>query len=490
MQVKYYNFLAAQYGFAEIDGAQFEVLADGVVQEYNEYPNFIAYFIDSNQHCYTPTPYMYYADTTGINGYASDDDEMGGGRDDDGNIDVDLNEETMNRWLNRVPLSAGDSITSQCADEDCTTYDFIPKSFLQPALGEGGGGFYDEIVSDHVPSRRVQDMHKLPHYDAHMKRIDNEFNVSTTSDPWNHSYTQSLVPLPVIIYLIGIFMVVVFQAYLICRRAMGYNPYAKFSNFDTDAEFMDIEGDGEDILQKGKLGGTWAPTRTMQCFQILLGLAFVMNALIFVGDVNLDRGTATADSALGRIEQSLFEASSLNTELSVSGANVTLLLNELDALGCEDAALLAAYSAEFEAEVDEFGDIVDPLEPYVEKSNNILNSWVKERKNHFIWVTFSLNSICIGLFAWAYSKKSALGLQLTLVLTEVIVLLDLIFGILYMISLVSKFVFDVVLVILPFSFSHCHATYHHCYRWEHLTFVCILQTTFWLWLRRGPLGTH
>ena len=409
------------------------MLADEVVQEYNAYPNFIAYFIDSNQHCYTPTPYMYFADTSGLNGYASDDDEMGGGRDDD-SIDVDLYAETMNRWLTRVPLSVGDSITSQCDDEDCTTNEFIPKSFLQPNLGAGRRG-YEGVISKHVPSRKVQDMHKLPHFDSHMRMVDNEFNISTTSNPWNHSYTQSIVPLPVLIYLIGIFLVVVFQFYLICRRVMGYNPYAKFSNFDTDDEYTEEERMTHSKCLKQL--GPGAPRRRMVCFQVLLLIAFVSNVLIFVGNVNLDEGTATADRALGRIEQSLLVASDVSQALSASGANVTQLFTQLEALGCEDAALLAEYSTEFASVVEEFDDLVSPIEPFVAKSNRILDSWVKERKNHFIWVTFSLNTICIFCFAWAYRRKSSLGLQLTLVLTEVIVLLNMVFGMLYMMSLVS-----------------------------------------------------
>jgi hypothetical protein len=265
-----------------------------------------------------------------------------------------------------------------------------------------------------------------------MKKVDNEFNVST-SDPWSESYTQSILPLPIMIYLLGIFLVVVFQLYLLLRRAMGYNPYATASNFDDQDEYND-----EELILYDKKRGPRPPSRTMLGFQILLGLAFVLNCLIFVGDVNLDEGIATADRALERMDQSLFVVSDINEDLAASGANVTLLFNQLEALGCEDAALLAEYSMEFETVVDEFNGIMNPIESYVRKSNNALNFWVKERKNHFIWVTFSLNTICIGLFAWAYGRKSSLGLQLTLVLTEVIVLLDMVFGILYMISLVSE----------------------------------------------------
>jgi hypothetical protein len=456
VQVKYYNFLAEQYGYAEIDGDDFEVLADAMVQGYNTYPNFIAYFIDSNQHCYTPTPYMYFADTSGLNGYDSDDDEMGGGRDDDGNIDVDLYAETMNRWLTRVPLSAGDSIDSQCADEDCTTYEFVPKSFLQPALDEGGGGVYEEGESDYTPSKQVGDMHSLPHFDSSMKQVDNEFNVSSTSEPWNHAYTQSLLPLPIMIYLIGIFSVVVFQCYLILRRAMGYNPYAKAIPGEEEEGGDEEYTDDELILFDEKQRGPSKPGRRMMCFQLLLLLAFVSNFLIFVGDVYLEKGTATADRALQRIDQSLLLVSDISEELSVSGANVTLLFSQLESLGCEDAALLAEYSTEFEVVVDEFSAMVNPIEPYVRQSKNVLNSWVRERKNHFIWVTFSLNTLCIGLFAWAYSRKSAVGLQLTLVLTEVIVLLDMVFGILYMISLVS-----VVMKWLELVFTACAVHYLH-----------------------------
>lgn len=434
VQVKYYNFLAEQYGYAEIDGAEFEVLADEMVQLYNAYPNFVAYFVDSNQHCYTPTPYMYFADTGGLNGYESDDDEMGGGRDDDGKVDVDLYAETMNRWLTRVPLSAGDSISTQCEDEDCTTNGIIPKTFLQPDL-EGGdaNGKYRAGVVDYSPSVQVRAMHSLPHYDSNMNRVSGDFNITTTSDPWS-GYAQSIMPLPIIIYLVGVFLVVVFQFYLIFRRAMGYNPYAKANNIDDEDD--DASDDSERVLNTKKRGPL-PPTRTMACFQVLLAMAFVSNFLIFVGDVFLEKGTSTADRAIDRIDKTMISVSSISEGLMTSGANVTSLFRDLEDLGCDDAALLADYSIEFESVIDEFSEIVNPIEPYMAKSNRILDYWVKDRKNHFIWVTFSVNTLCIMLFGWAYDRKSVLGLQLTLVLTEVVVLLNMIFGVLYMMSLVS-----------------------------------------------------
>ena len=446
VQVKYYNFLAEQHGFAEIDGAVFEALADDVLQYYNSYPNFIAYFIDSNQHCYTPTPYMYFADTSGLNGYATDDDEMGGGRDDDGNINIDLYAETMNRWLTRIPLSPGDSISSQCEDEDCNTYRFVPKYFIQPALARGGGGS-GEYLSGAVhydPSNRVRNMHKLPHFDSKMRRVDNEFNVSVTSDPWNHTYTQSLIPFPIIIYLLGIFFVVIFQCYLICRRTMGYNPYAKAYTVD-DEESDSIAHDDKMYLNRKNVE-VQAPTLKMIFFKGLLWAALLCNFLIFVGNGNLNMGTEVADSAVGRIEESLATATGVSGELSVWGSNITTIFDEMSDLGCDDAALLAEYSTEFETVVEQFSDIMKPIEPYVRKSNNVLDTWVKERKNHFIWVTFSVNTLCIVLFAWSFSIKSSLGLQVTILLTEIIVILDMIFGMLYMISLVGAIYFGVTVI--------------------------------------------
>ena len=74
-----------------------------------------------------------------------------------------------------------------------------------------------------------------------------------------------------------------------------------------------------------------------------------------------------------------------------------------------------------------------PIEPFVRKSNNVLDTWVKERKNHFIWVPFSLNTL---FFAWSFSIESSLGLEAT------------IFGVLYMISLVGAISFDVTVIII------------------------------------------
>lgn len=98
VQVKYYNFLAEQYSFASIDGDEFEEMADETIQKYNTYSNFIGYFVNSNQHCYTPTPYLYVADTNGRNVFANGDNST---------ADIDLYEETMNRLLTRLPLDAG-----------------------------------------------------------------------------------------------------------------------------------------------------------------------------------------------------------------------------------------------------------------------------------------------------------------------------------------------------------------------------------------------
>lgn len=305
----------------------------------------------------------------------------------------------------------GASISSQCSDEDCSLHNITPKTFFQPAIDQGGGdgGYVVNTGDEYEPSARVRGMHGLPRYDAAMTRVSSEFNfnMSTSDDPWSDAYMRSIVPLPVIIYLSGAFSVMVFCFYLLLRRAMGHYAYAQTSYEDLD----EVEDQGNEEWRDVKSKSSRTPSCVLASFQLMLLLAFVANVLIFVGDVGIEAGADTADSALSHIESSLTSASEVSDSLSILGGNVTSLLTEMGALGCDGAGVLASYSSEFEAVVEDMSALVTPVFPYVRKSRNVLESWVHLKKNRFIWIAFSLNSLCAGVFYWAARRKSGACLQ-------------------------------------------------------------------------------
>jgi hypothetical protein len=448
VQIKYYNFLVESFDTTEkaplIDEEGFIESADAILEKYNELPNFLVYYVDSSQHCYTPTPYVFFANTEGIGAYDDGDedkDDVGGGGDveDDDVFTVDIEDETMNKWLTRAPLQVGKKLYSQCSNGLCSE-DLVPKEYWQQgsssSSGSGSGGKDSEayrVKSNYEPSIRVKQMHGVAHLDSEFNLVDSTFNL--THVHWN-TYTSSLVTVPVLVYTIGVFALLVFLFFLCIRsRRFAYTAFDGLEGEDDEEQGAGADG----LASKGKAAGRGRdpPKKLVTLFLGCMGAAFFLNMMIFVGNDQVYNGTTKGDNSLRHLQNSFLSLEDISDSLMQGAHNLTdVLVAAQDVDNCKGIAPAVYYLGDYETYAYEFSEAIGPVEPKVEFARETMDTYAVEKKNGLVFTVFTVVTVALLLFALSWHLRSVAMMKVSIGIAVFISFLGLIFATLYMIFLV------------------------------------------------------
>jgi hypothetical protein len=123
-QMSFYVALAISQGQNPvITQREFYNQVNEIMEQYNQYDNFVTYLVDGSQHCFTPLGVYYTAGPLGPREGSSDDP-------------------LVHEWVESLPLDSGQSIATVCEGtlkasnaDDGTTYcssELDPKVFTQP----------------------------------------------------------------------------------------------------------------------------------------------------------------------------------------------------------------------------------------------------------------------------------------------------------------------------------------------------------------------
>lgn len=447
VQIKYFNYLVDAYGTSQkIDETSFVQSANSILEKYNELPNFLVYYVDSSQHCFTPTPFMFFADTNGIASYDNDDpdgEDVGGGGtvQDDDIFAVNIEDETMNKWLTRTPLGLGKKLYSQCSSGLCSE-NLVPKEYRQQGLsseGSGGKGSGESYIakSDYEPSIRVKQMHGIAHLDSEFNSVDSTFNV--THVEWN-TYTASLVTVPVLIYTVGLFCLLVFLFFL-CFRSRQIS-YSRFDERDTSEELEQYGewGVADKENSKAQLARARELPKTIErSFLACMGMAFLLNLLIFVGNHQLYRGTLKGDDSLSHLQSSFLQLEDISDSLLYGAQNlsdVLIVANNIEACSGINAAVY--YLGDYENYAYEFGEAVDPVEPKVQFARETVDKYAVEKKNGLVFTIFTVITVSLLLFCLSWYTRSVGMTKLSIGMAVFVTFLGMIFATMYMVFLVSE----------------------------------------------------
>ena len=430
VQIKYYNYLVESFGLEEeLDEEGFVEGADAMLEKFNALSNFVVYYVDSSQHCFTPTPYMFFADTEGLGDYEQNDDgDDANAVDDDDVFSVDIETETMNKWLSRAPLPVGRGISSQCSEGQCSEL-LVPKEYRQFGTSSDKGSYRADVVdSSYRPSPRVMQMHNVPHVDSRFRAVDNSFNMTTRAE-WT-SYTESLVTVPVMIYTIGVFAVLVFLFFL-CMRGSRFT-YTRFSHDDFDNEWEQgtLAADKKNAMMM-------PPVHMIQIFWACLGAALVLNMLLLVGNAQVSAGTSKGDDSLYHLQRAFQDLESISDSALEQADSLTFLLGTANDNGCDKVSYATLYLEEFEEYTANFQDVIEPMGPKVSSTRKKVDAYAVDKKNALVLTIFIVVCVSLALFVAAWQKKSVGALKGAIGVAIIVVFLGYIFATLYMIFLVS-----------------------------------------------------
>jgi hypothetical protein len=464
-QMNYYNYIvnSAQFEglYSEIDEFEFAEGVDNIFTGYSVNTNFLVYFVDNYQHCYTPLPYMYTANSAGnslstaastattapaitaattaaaitaatISGVATPATTV---KDMAFAYDAsyfDFTTETMMKWVFRAPLLPGEVISSVCGENDVCLSTAMNHVYQQSDQET-------EVSYSGSSSKIVAQLKALPRYDSSMTKVKTDFNISNGEVDWR-AYGSSIVPLPALIYSIGVFAVlllIVITLFVTMVKAVVYTltrSDEKNSNDD-----MTTEARKAKVLRRA-----FRYVNLTNTMYSLLAIAFLSNVVIIIGNVKVSSGIRTTLTTLDDLDTTFTVLIQEADDLAALGMSTRNWL-ELAEEACPDYDGLVDSLDYYDQSVSDFNEgvtyVPDELGHYYE----YVNEWGVDNRNIFVWTLFCVLNAVVLMYALSvrYSNKGLL--KCSIFFSVLIIVLSFSFAAIYMISLV---------ITTPYSFAY------------------------------------
>lgn len=475
VQIKYYNYVADSYNQSSLSTDSFITTSNQILLKYNSLSNFVVYYIDGDQHCFTPTPYLYYTDTKGMGNFGNNDDgndEINPGDDsNDGNFLIDPNRESLNKWMSRVPLNTpGTQISSQCGDDICnTSYNnsqLASKIFLKTSSNTGK-------VLNYEPSLVVKFVDSFPHWNSNFEsqspEPQNDITNSTsyTLSNWDE-YLQVMIPFPVLVHSIFLFIGLLIMFVVMMRELKGRNGASGDLTIYTNPRNMDSysdhgrtsEDDRDDIsftfnqIYSSKGSGntspspkkahfspqylsspdSFSPLRYYSYFHFFIFLFFIFNFFYFIGYSDLHKGITSSLTTIHNLQDSLF---TLDQHLSLildREDNMTTLFSRTTCNGRND--LRNFFENNQKQEISNYQSTISSSLSYLHMTEKILQKYFQNSLNLFIFLLFSMNLVIVFSYLLTVYKRYASLLFWLMIFTLLIFILSMIFATVYLVLLV------------------------------------------------------
>jgi hypothetical protein len=503
VQIKYYNYVAASYNQSSLDTNSFIATSNQILLKYNSLSNFVVYYIDSDQHCYTPTPYLYYTDTKGMGDYGKTDDDDGNdeinvGDDDagkgDGNLQIDMNRESLNKWISRVPLQTpGTQISSQCGDDICnTSYNnsqLSSKIYLETSSNTA-------TALDYQPSPLVKFVDSFPHWNSQFESQEHSDKTNTTSSyslsDWDE-YLRVMIPFPVLLHSIFLFIGLLLIFIVMMRELGGKNGaqgdvmiYTNPSDLDSDSDHgggrSRGESDGDrDIsftfnqiyssketqndnppvaasasaaapnssspqqtpLAPSKMFSpqylsspdSFSPLKYYSYFHFFIFLFFLFNFFYFIGYADLHKGITSSLTTIHHLQDSL---STLDQHLSLILEHEDSMTTLFSQTTCDGGNNLRNFfENNQQEEISNYQKTLSSSLSYLHVTEMILQKYFMNSLNLFIFLLFSVNLVIVFCYLLAVNKRYSSLLLWLMIFTILIFVLSMIFTTIYLVLLVT-----------------------------------------------------
>jgi hypothetical protein len=261
--------------------------------------------------------------------------------------------------------------------------------------------------------------------------VDSDFNITYSSQL--NDYSKSLLAIPMICMALGIFGIIIFQISLCCRICV---PACRcIPKIDTQAT------DG--LIDEEEIKRATGPKYTSLLCIFLLFALFTLCAvqILIFGNSYLTNGV---NSSLDSIDY----VNTLFNGLDDDGNNLLtygqVLYNDLNSAGnggCTTASSLSTFYTSYKDSVDDYLSYVSPVPDKVSIIHDDLELWGNEYRANAVWVMYAVFIVLTLLYLIGVWAKNKIMLQLSIGLTEIIMILSFILIGVIMAIVVSFFFF-------------------------------------------------
>jgi hypothetical protein len=229
------------------------------------------------------------------------------------------------------------------------------------------------------PIKLVDEVHRFPHFNGKLKVVSNAFAIFNNSY-WN-SYSQSLLPLSIIIACIGGLAVLCLLTSLCMRRCVEC---CKCEPKQTSAT-EDSEHNAK-LLKSNRI--------SMRGLSIAIVIAAVLTIAsdqsVFFGNRSLDSAVSTGNDALNFLTNSFNALEDDGDTLLVVGNYLLANASAADNNGCSAAGDAIPEISQFNNDINSYLQFIDPVPGYISTAKGSLDRYGVRKKNAIVWSLYSV----------------------------------------------------------------------------------------------------
>lgn len=276
------------------------------------------------------------------------------------------------------------------------------------------------------PGYLVRTMHRTLHLDSSLQPISNDFNISY--DSLLNDYSKSLVPVPVICMALGMIAVVCLQLALcarLCCKVCKCLPTVRTATPNEEQEESKRYNPRFNFL--------------LFTFIALMALTIIFDQALLFGSKFLTDGVNTSRDAIDYLFDLTTGLNSEGQQLLTYGNQLANDFSAAETSGCTAAATLSGYVDDYYGYVNDYLDYVSPLPGQCSGASDGIDKWGVTYKNQSIWVLYIMIMLGVILYSVGMCLRSKLTLQISIGISELImIVLFLAVGV-EMVILVSSF---------------------------------------------------
>lgn len=229
----------------------------------------------------------------------------------------------------------------------------------------------------------VKDIHQIPHLNSQLKYESNDWDITIDSQ-WN-SYTKSVLTLPIILFVIGIILILIYLIAIFCCYKKSTHEYESLS---------------PDIRNSNKESKKIA----IRLLMFVIISIILIDQLIFVGNNYLTHGINTGSDNLDSLDTIFVNLNDYGDELTNESNNLQSDLSQ-SCNTCRNACLLLPSINDLNTYIDNYLSYIEDVPNQCDTIENRLNLYGSFYKSLLIWIMYSLILGCSLMYGIGIYKS-------------------------------------------------------------------------------------
>ena len=271
----------------------------------------------------------------------------------------------------------------------------------------------------------VTSSHDILHLDYQLKPTENDFGV-TYNSRWN-SYTQSLLPIPMLLATLGLLALIILNISLLTRAICGYCKCAPGERYYKNGHIDDNVWVNKDLFSMNRL---------IKVFYVSAFLAIILDQALFIGNQYITQGVNEGIDNLNSLSSTFTNldtnANTMDTSSSTLSSNANQCGTNANAIN-SNSTIISQFSYSINSFLLQMSDIPSQIN----SKSDILSEYGTDLKNQIVWILYGAVILVVFSYEFGLWNSNKKMLQISIFISQLLILAFIIICAFEMMTVVS-----------------------------------------------------